>query len=82
MARMSRYNLLLSAWVNEIRRELYGKHGAPFLAQALGLPSRTWLNYEPGVTIPGLVILHFIEITHAHPHWLLTGEGSKYLDRS
>ncbi|HMB06823.1 MAG TPA: hypothetical protein VKP69_24180 [Isosphaeraceae bacterium] len=78
MARMSRDNLLLSARVSEIRRELYGEHGAPLLAQALGLPARTWLNYEMGVTIPGLVILHFIEITHAHPHWLLTGEGEKY----
>jgi hypothetical protein len=78
MARMSRDNLLLSARVSEIRRELYGEHGAPLLAQALGLPARTWLNYEMGVAIPGLVLLHFIEITHAHPYWLLTGEGEKY----
>ena len=81
MARMS-WNNLLSARVSEIRRELYGEHGAPLLAQALGLPSRTWVNYEMGVTIPGLIMLQFIEITRAHPHWLLTGEGRKYQDRA
>ncbi len=31
------------------------------------------------MTIPAEVILQFIEITEANPHWLLTGDGPRYL---
>jgi hypothetical protein len=48
------------------------------LAEDLELPSRTWLNYESGVVIPATVILRFIDLTGANPHWLLTGEGDRY----
>jgi DNA-binding transcriptional regulator YiaG len=65
----------------EIREELYGENGGPLLAAALGTPFRTVLNYEDGCTIPAQAILRFIEVTNAHPHWLLTGEGEKYLAR-
>jgi hypothetical protein len=68
----------LSHRVREIRLERYGENGGPMLAEALKLPFRTWLNYEAGVTIPGLVILRFIELTGACPRWLLTGEGPRY----
>jgi hypothetical protein len=67
--------------VREVREDLYGIHGGPLLAQSLRLPFRTWLNYEAGCTIPALVILRFIELTGADPHWLLTGEGPKFVDR-
>ena len=30
---------------------------------------------------PGATILHFIELTVVHPHWLLTGRGDRFLDR-
>jgi DNA-binding transcriptional regulator YiaG len=63
----------------EIREELYGEYGGPLLAAALGIPFRTVLNYEDGCTIPAQAILRFIEVTRAHPHWLLTGEGARYL---
>lgn len=69
----------LAARVCEIRTELYGAHGGPVLAEALRIPFRTWLDYEAGGGIPALIILRFIEITKAHPHWLLTGEGSRFL---
>jgi hypothetical protein len=69
----------LARRIREIRHELYGEHGGPLLAGALGIPFRTILNYEDGCTIPAQAILRFIEITHAHPHWLLTGQGEKYL---
>jgi hypothetical protein len=69
----------LATRVRQIREELYGTHGGPVLAESLRIPFRTWLEYESGVTIPALVILRFIEVTEAHPHWLLTGEGSRYL---
>jgi hypothetical protein len=69
----------LARRIREIREELYGEHGGPLLADALELPFRTWHNYEAGCTIPAQSILRFIEVTDAHPHWLLTGEGDKYL---
>jgi hypothetical protein len=68
----------LAARVGEVRRDLYGTHGGPLLAEAMGLPFRTWMNYEAGCTIPGHVILQFIQITGVDHHWLLTGVGEKY----
>jgi hypothetical protein len=65
--------------VRQIREELYGLHGGPVLAEALGLPFRTWHRYESGVTIPAEVVLRFVELTDASPHWLLTGEGPRFL---
>ena len=64
--------------VREIRLDLYGEEGVPLIAKELKLPTRTWLNYEAGCTIPALVILHFIDLTSANPKWLLTGRGEKY----
>jgi hypothetical protein len=64
--------------LSEIREEKYGPVGAPLLAITLGLPLRTWLNYEAGVTIPGEVLLRFMETSRVDPHWLLTGDGPKY----
>ena len=69
---------VLGPRLREVRMELYGENGGPMLANALGLSFRTWLNYESGVTIPALVMLHFIELTGACPHWLLTGEPPRY----
>jgi hypothetical protein len=70
----------LAGRVGEIRRELFGEHGGPLLAEALGVPYRTWMNYEAGVTIPAPVILRFIEVCGASPGWLLTGEGRPFLE--
>jgi hypothetical protein len=70
----------LAQRVREIRVERFGEGGGPLLAETLGLPERTWHNYESGVTIPALVILRFIEVTGANPRWLLTGRGDKYGD--
>jgi hypothetical protein len=72
----------LARRIREIREELYGEHGGPLLAEALQLPFRTWHNYEAGCTIPAHSILRFIEVTEANPHWLLTGEGDRYMARS
>lgn len=71
----------LAERVREVREDLYGVHGGPMLAESLRLPFRTWVNYEGGCTIPAEVILRFIESTGADPHWLLTGEGEKYVGR-
>jgi hypothetical protein len=69
----------LSQRVRQIREERYGINGGPLLAQDLGIPSRTWANYEQGVTIPAEIILRFLEVTGASPAWLLNGRGGKYL---
>ncbi|HZW34509.1 MAG TPA: hypothetical protein VFF52_27540 [Isosphaeraceae bacterium] len=65
----------LARRLREVRLARYGEQGGPLLAEDLGLPARTWAHYESGVTIPGLVLLRFIEVTGIAPHWLLTGEG-------
>ena len=69
--------MALAGRVRDVRLELFGEHGGTHLADALHIPPRTWLNYEAGCTIPAQVILGFIEVTGASPHWLLTGTGPK-----
>ena len=68
----------LASRVRIIREELFGENGGPLLAQRVGVSFRTWMNYEDGYTIPAHVILRFIEVTDADPHWLLTGQGEPY----
>ena len=70
----------LAVRFREIRVALYGENGGPLLAEALGIPFRTLHNYESGCTIPAHSILRFIELTRVHPHWLLTGTGSRFQD--
>jgi hypothetical protein len=72
-------HVTLAARVRQIRRERYGEAGAPALAEELGLPDETWRNYEAGVVMPAIVLLQFVEVTGAHSHWLLTGQGERYL---
>ncbi|WP_435007902.1 hypothetical protein P12x_005166 [Tundrisphaera lichenicola] len=64
--------------IRVVREELFGELGGPLLAQKIGVPYRTWMNYEDGFTIPAQAILRFLEVTNADPHWLLTGAGDKY----
>jgi hypothetical protein len=64
--------------LRRIRVELYGEQGGPVLAEALDLPSRAWHRYESGDVVPATVILRFIALTGACPHWLLTGELPQY----
>ena len=54
---------------------------APAWPRSCGCRSVPGPPTNPGRTIPAKVILRFIEITSAHPHWLLTGEGSRYLTK-
>lgn len=68
----------LAGRVRQIRRDLYGESGGSMLAEALGVPARTWRNYESGVIIPATVLLRFLGVTGADPAWLLTGEGEAY----
>jgi hypothetical protein len=68
----------LARRVQQVRRESYGEDGIARLAEELQIPVRTWEHYEAGVTIPATVLLGFIELTGADPHWLLTGTGARY----
>ena len=47
---------------------------------ALGVPARSWWNYErtdPNA-MPAEVMLRFITTTDVEPLWLLQGTGPKY----
>jgi hypothetical protein len=68
----------LAERLSSLRAELYGDRGGPELARQLGLPVRTWYNYESGVTVPAEVILRIIELTSVEPMWLLHGKGQKF----
>jgi len=68
----------LSERLREIRIELHGERGGSEMARRLGLPIRTWYNYESGVTIPAEVMLRFVELTSVEPLWLLHGKGPKF----
>ncbi len=63
--------------LRDIRTEMFGERGGPELARRLGIPMRTWYNYESGVTVPAEVILKFMELTSVEPIWLLHGKGPK-----
>ncbi len=67
----------LAARLQQLRLEHYGIHGAPELAEQLGLPTRTWLNYEQGVTVPATVVLTLIGLTDIEPRWLLGDDRSR-----
>src|SRR5947209_8555193 len=68
----------LSERLRMIRTEKFGERGGPELARRLGIPVRTWYNYEAGVTVPAEIVLRFVELTSVEPLWLLHGRGSKY----
>ena len=79
-ARSSTISRVTARRIREIRQERYGEE-TESLADDLGIPARTWLNYETGVTVPAEFLRAFIELTRVRPHWLLTGEGEKYSGR-
>jgi hypothetical protein len=73
---------VLAGRLRVVRLDMYGEHGGPLLADALEIPTSTWLRYESGAPIPGLLLLRFIEVVGVEAHWLLTGEGAKYRVRT
>lgn len=68
----------LAERLREIRVEMYGERGGSEMARRLGVPIRTWYNYESGVTVPAEVLLKFLELTAVEPQWLLHGTGSRF----
>jgi hypothetical protein len=73
-----RAKLALAERLASLRAELFGERGGPEMARRLGIPVRTWYNYEAGVTVPAEVILKIIELTSIEPSWLLHGKGPKF----
>src|SRR5271155_80902 len=73
-----RAKLALAERLTALRSELYGDRGGPEMARRLGIPVRTWYNYEGGVTVPAEVILKIIELTAVEAGWLLHGEEPKF----
>ena len=74
--------LALAGRLSNLRMELFGDRGGPEMARRLGIPVRTWYNYEGGVTVPAEVVLRIIELTSVEPTWLLHGTGSKFRQES
>jgi hypothetical protein len=72
-----RTKLDLAERLAALRLDLYGERGGPEMARRLGIPVRTWYNYEGGVTVPAEVILKIIELTSVEPAFLLRGEGPR-----
>ncbi len=66
------------ARIAKIRRDMFDDEEMGNLARTLGIPLRTWENYEAGVIMPDLLILKFVCLTGVDPAWLLTGEGQPY----
>src|SRR5579875_3267804 len=73
-----RAKLALAERLASLRAELFGERGGPEMARCLGIPVRTWYNYEAGVTVPAEVILKIIELRSIEPIWLLHGKGPKF----
>lgn len=73
-----RAKLALAERLASLRSELFGERGGPEMARRLGIPVRTWYNYEAGVTVPAEVILKIIELTSIEPSWLLHGKEPKF----
>jgi len=73
-----RAKLELAERLAALRLELFGERGGPEMARRLGIPVRTWYNYEGGVTVPAEVVLKIIELTSVDPAWLLHGKGPRF----
>src|SRR5580692_8515922 len=73
-----RTKLDLAERLAALRLDLYGERGGPEMARRLGIPVRTWYNYEGGVTVPAEVILKIIELTAVEAGWLLHGDEPKF----
>ena len=73
----------LAATLRRVRGERFGEDGAPVVARRLGIPARTWRNYEDGVTIPGEILLAFMEVAGVDvPRLIGRGDGQAGANRS
>jgi hypothetical protein len=52
-----------------LRVKLFGDHGAGEMARRMGLPVRTWHNYEHGSIVPAEVVLKLMQMFPAEAHF-------------
>lgn len=64
--------------LRELRMALHGDRGGPRLARELGIPSRSWYQYEAGIAMPAERMLALILQTNVSARWLLTGFGPMF----
>src|SRR5437773_4095748 len=69
-----RARLALAGRLVVLRSKLFGVRGGPEMARLLGIPIRSWYNYEKGVAVPAEVILKIIKLTSVEVDWLLEGQ--------
>jgi hypothetical protein len=79
-AELVRARLALAKRLVVLRSEVYGDRGAPEVARLIGIPLRTWYNYEKGVTVPAEIILKIIEVTSVEAQWLIDRKGPRFRD--
>jgi hypothetical protein len=58
-----RFADILAQRLRRIRVERYGEEGIPALSEIMGLPAKTWENFEAGVAVSGVVLLQFLDLT-------------------
>jgi transcriptional regulator with XRE-family HTH domain len=70
-------NFTLAERLRLVRIALYGDDDDAIrrLAAALQISPAAWERYENGMMMPATHMLHFINLTNAHPRWLLDGQG-------
>jgi hypothetical protein len=84
MARVSytvdqvRQKLAIGERLKLLRLELRGEQDYAVFTRSMGIPLRSWYNYELGNSIPAEVILRIIEATDVEPMWLLHGTEPRY----
>lgn len=61
-----------------LRIELAGEQDYAVFTKRMGIPLRSWYQYEHGVSIPADVILRVIEGTSVEPMWLLHGREPRF----
>ncbi len=69
----------LSERLRRARIAHFGAEGVADLSRRLGVPERTWRNYETGVSLPADVVLRFMELTGVTARELLR-DGSPVAD--
>ncbi len=80
MTQAKQLRMELAARLREIRTNQFGhsETAVTILADQLGIPEQTWMNFEDGVTMPAEILLHLLTLTGVNSHWLLTGTGDRY----
>jgi hypothetical protein len=75
---LTAFRKVLASRLEILRKNHFGEHGSAACAASVGIPYRSWWNYERGIAVPGEVILRVIELTNVEPMWLLHGTMPMY----